>query len=68
MDGDGDPISTIQQVAITNTGTSIRPGATQSFNLFHKITPALISVRVSVVDIEQLELFSLEGGDTSPER
>lgn len=61
LNGDGDAISTIQQVAITNTGTAIRPGATQSFNLFHKITPALISVRVSVVDIEQLELFSLEG-------
>ncbi|MBT9314657.1 hypothetical protein [Leptothoe spongobia] len=58
LNGDGDPISTIHQVAITNSGATIRPGATQSFNLFHKITPALISVRVSVNDIEQLELFS----------
>ncbi|NEQ52368.1 MAG: hypothetical protein F6K11_19875 [Leptolyngbya sp. SIO3F4] len=58
LDGDGDPISTINQVTITHTGDAMQPGATQSFNLFHKITPALISVRVSVNDIEQLELFS----------
>ncbi|MGD1858038.1 MAG: tetratricopeptide repeat protein [Leptolyngbyaceae cyanobacterium] len=58
LNGDGDPISTINQVAITNSGATIRPGATQSFNLFHKISPSLISVRVSVTDIEQFELFS----------
>ncbi|MEM7067070.1 MAG: tetratricopeptide repeat protein [Cyanobacteria bacterium P01_B01_bin.77] len=52
LDGDGVPLSTINQVAVTND--SIRPGDTESFNLFHKSTAALISVRVSVVDIEQV--------------
>lgn len=52
LDGDGVPISTINQVAVTND--IIRPGDTESFNLFHKSTAALISVRVSVVDIEQV--------------
>lgn len=63
LNGDGDAISTINQIAITNNGDTIHPGATQPFNLFHKITPALISVRVSVNDIEQLELFSQNDGD-----
>ncbi|MEO0736444.1 MAG: hypothetical protein AAFZ35_06515 [Cyanobacteria bacterium J06649_12] len=58
LDGDGVPISTIEQVAVTDNDVIIWPGDTHSFNLFHKITPALISVRVSVTDIEQYELFS----------
>ena len=53
LDGDGQPISTINQVAVAHNGVIIRPGDTRSFELFHKITPALISVRVSVIDIEQ---------------
>lgn len=52
LDGDGRPLSTINQVAVN--GGIIRPGDTQSFNLFHKISPALISVRVSVTEIEQM--------------
>ncbi|MEM7794919.1 MAG: hypothetical protein AAF579_10770 [Cyanobacteria bacterium P01_C01_bin.118] len=64
LNGDGEPISTINQVTLTNSGSTIRPGAVQPFNLFHRITPALIRVHVSVTDIEQLELFSLgEDGD-----
>lgn len=70
LDGDGVPISTINQVAVTND--IIRPGDTESFNLFHKSTAALISVRVSVVDIEQVvegktqlsPTPTLENGDT----
>ena len=58
LDGDGVAISTIDQVAVTDNDVIIWPGDTHSFNLFHKITPALISVRVSVTDIEQYELFS----------
>ncbi|MEM8611326.1 MAG: hypothetical protein AAGF93_04850 [Cyanobacteria bacterium P01_H01_bin.105] len=54
LDGDGEPISTINQVSVTGTDTIIRPGDTRSFRLFHKITPNLISVRVSVLDIEQV--------------
>lgn len=65
LNGDGEPISTINQVTLTNSGVTLRPGAVQPFNLFHRITPALISVRVSVTDIEQLELFSL--GDDGEE-
>ncbi|MEA5462418.1 tetratricopeptide repeat protein [Leptothoe sp. PORK10 BA2] len=58
LDGDGVAISTINPVAVTDPGTIIWPGDTQSFKLFHKITPDLISVRVTVTDIEQYELFS----------
>lgn len=54
LDGDGIAISTINQVAITSNDAIIRPGDTRAFRLFHKITPALISVRVSVIDIEQV--------------
>ena len=54
LDGDGEPISTIHQVAVTGNDNIIRPGDTRSFRLFHKITPRLISVRVSVIDIEQV--------------
>ncbi|MEM6254679.1 MAG: hypothetical protein AAF821_17330 [Cyanobacteria bacterium P01_D01_bin.156] len=52
LDGDGVPIATINQTTISNN--SIRPGDIQPFELFHKITPNLIQVRVSVTDIEQV--------------
>ena len=58
LDGDGVAISTIEQMAVTDGDAIIWPGDTQSFDLFHKITPALISVRVSVTNIEQHEMFS----------
>ncbi len=52
LDGNGVAIATINQSTIGNS--SIRPGDTQPFELFHKITPDLIRVRVSVTDIEQV--------------
>lgn len=52
LDGNGVAIATVNQSTINND--SIRPGETQPFELFQKITPNLISVRVSVTDIEQL--------------
>ncbi|MEM9266624.1 MAG: FxLYD domain-containing protein [Cyanobacteria bacterium P01_F01_bin.13] len=57
LDGDGDAIATIDQVAVNNA--IIPPGDTRAFQLFQKITPELIRVHVSVTDIEQVELFSL---------
>ncbi len=54
LDGDGDAISTINQITVTGNDAIIRPGDTRAFRLFHKITPALIRVRVSVIDIEQV--------------
>ncbi|EKV00365.1 hypothetical protein Lepto7375DRAFT_2473 [Leptolyngbya sp. PCC 7375] len=54
LDGNGLPISIIHQVSVTDTNTIIRPGDTQSFRLFHKITPDLMSVRVTVNDIQQV--------------
>ena len=56
LNGDGDAIATIDQVAVNNA--IIRPGDTRAFQLFHKISPELIRTRVSVTDIEQVELFS----------
>ncbi len=56
LNGDGDAIATIDQVAANNA--IIRPGDTRAFQLFHRISPELIRVRVSVSDIEQVELFS----------
>lgn len=52
LDGDGEAIATINQAAVSNN--SIGPGGTHPFELFHKITPDLIRVRVSVIDIEQV--------------
>lgn len=54
LNGDGVPISTVNQVTVSGNNTIIRPGDARSFRLFHKITPELISVRVSVIDIEQV--------------
>ncbi len=65
LDGDGVTISTINQVAITSKGAIIRPGDTRAFELFHKITPALISVRVSVIDIEQVVGSETDAGPDS---
>lgn len=67
LNGDGDPISTINQVTVTGNDAIIRPGDTRSFRLFHKITPALISVRVTVLDIEQVvenETYVVPAADT----
>lgn len=52
LDGDGVAIATINKNTVSNY--SIRPGETHPFELFHKITPDLIRVRVSVTDIEQV--------------
>ncbi|MEM1240649.1 MAG: hypothetical protein AAGI45_12475 [Cyanobacteria bacterium P01_H01_bin.26] len=54
LDGDGVAIATLNETTLTEGDAIIRHGDTRSFRLFHKITPELISVRVSVVEIEQV--------------
>ena len=54
LDGDGVAIATLNETTLTEGDAIIRHGDTRSFRLFHKITPELISVRVSVIEIEQV--------------
>ncbi|MEM1253159.1 MAG: hypothetical protein AAGI69_12045 [Cyanobacteria bacterium P01_H01_bin.21] len=54
LDGNGNPISTLNEATVTEGEARIGHGDARPLRVFHRITPELISVRVSVTDIEQV--------------
>ena len=54
LDGNGKPISTLNEATVTEGGARIGHGDARPLRVFQRITPELISVRVTVTNIEQV--------------